>query len=164
MRKFAGKKFGYIVIPVILEDTKNELNKDDYSQIITVISALGLNDDRIIEEFKAKASGQRSSNKDIVIIDVPDITRINIQKLISDIEIEIWDRLSFGWIKGYQKLKAYQEEHGHTRVPQRHKTPNDNFNLGSWVGTKRKQYKGGKLSAERVADLEALEGWVWSVK
>jgi len=161
MRKFAGKKFGYIVIPVILEDTKNELNKDDYSQIITVISALGLNDDRIIEEFKAKASGQRSSNKDIVIIDVPDITRINIQKLISDIEIEIWDRLSFGWIKGYQKLKAYQEEHGHTRVPQRHKTPNDNFNLGAWVRNRRRDYKKGTLSPNRIADLETLKGWVW---
>ena len=163
MRKFAGKKFGYIVIPVILEDTQNELDKDDYSQIITVISALGMNDDRIIEEFKAKASGQRSSNKDIVIIDVPDITRINIQNLISDIEIEIWDRLSFGWIKGYQKLKAYQEEHGHTRVPQRHKTPNDNFNLGAWVRNRRRDYKKGTLSPNRIADLETLKGWVWDV-
>jgi hypothetical protein len=35
------------------------------------------------------------------------------------------------------------------------------FRLGQWCSVKRGQYKRGKLEAERVAELEAIPGWVW---
>jgi hypothetical protein len=35
------------------------------------------------------------------------------------------------------------------------------FRLGQWCGVRRTQYKQGKLSAERIAQLESITGWVW---
>ena len=49
-------------------------------------------------------------------------------------------------------------------MPQRHKTPNDNFNLGAWVRNRRRDYKKGTLSPNRIADLETLKGWVWDAQ
>jgi len=36
--------------------------------------------------------------------------------------------------------------------------------LGSWCGNQRQAYKKGKLSADRIAQLEAIEYWNWSKK
>ena len=49
---------------------------------------------------------------------------------------------------------------GQAWTPKEFKTV-DGFQLGAWAGTQRKYYKNGKLSAERIARLEALPGWVW---
>ena len=56
------------------------------------------------------------------------------------------------------------ECHGHMRVPVTYKTPGDNYNLGTWASSRRAKYKRGALSQDRIAELEALKGWVWSVK
>jgi hypothetical protein len=36
------------------------------------------------------------------------------------------------------------------------------FTLGRWVSSRRGDFKYGKLSAERIAALEAIPGWVWA--
>ena len=40
-------------------------------------------------------------------------------------------------------------------------TTEDGFNLGTWVNSRRQEYKKGKLSEPRRKALEALPGWVW---
>ena len=65
--------------------------------------------------------------------------------------------------EGFNALEAYVAEHGDARVPDAHKTQ-DGVALGSWVGTQRMVYKKGLLPQERITRLEALTGWVWSVK
>lgn len=37
----------------------------------------------------------------------------------------------------------------------------DGINLGSWGMIQRQTYRAGRLSAERVALLESIDGWVW---
>ncbi len=94
LRKFDGKDFGYIIIPIILEEG-DALLSHAFQQIINVISAMGMSDERIIEEFKSLVSG-KSSHGRIVEIDLPKETaRVDLQKFISGIEILVWDRLSF---------------------------------------------------------------------
>jgi len=51
---------------------------------------------------------------------------------------------------------------GHSRVPATH--VEGEYRLGSWVSVKRKQYRKGRLSPERIAKLEALPGWVWDAR
>tara|TARA_B100001142_G_C14153230_1_gene585411 strand:- start:698 stop:892 length:195 start_codon:yes stop_codon:yes gene_type:complete len=46
-----------------------------------------------------------------------------------------------------------------SRVSQGYKTSNG-FNLGSWVSERRKFKKKGKLSEERIAQLDTL-GFIW---
>ena len=63
MRRSKGKEYGYIIVPIIVdEDEEGSIHKD-FKQIINVISAMGMNDDRIIAEFQAMVFKQpRESN------------------------------------------------------------------------------------------------------
>ena len=40
----------------------------------------------------------------------------------------------------------------------------DGFKLGLWVANRRKDYKVGRITPERVEALEAIPGWTWSLK
>ncbi len=40
----------------------------------------------------------------------------------------------------------------------------EDFKLGTWVSHRRAEYQKGKQPADRVAELEAIESWVWDVK
>lgn len=160
LRKFDGKDFGYIIVPVVLDDGAEDPSDDAFKQIITVISALGMHDERIIEEFKLIANGRRGGRGRIVDIDVPEIVRVKFEDFISNVEIQIWDRLSFGWVKGFEELKVYVEEYGDANVPQRFVCIGG-FKLGHWVGRHRVEYVGGNLPQESINQLEALPGWSW---
>ena len=71
----------------------------------------------------------------------------------------IWDAAEDDFQQGLGSLKAYKEEHGDCRVPQTFKTE-DGFNLGRWVGHRRREYNKKKLSAERIDALDQL-GFIW---
>lgn len=58
------------------------------------------------------------------------------------------------WDERLAMLKNYKAEHGDCNVPQKHRT------LGSWVDNQRTARQGGKLSAERVQNLDDL-GFRW---
>ena len=72
---------------------------------------------------------------------------------ISNLEIKIWDRLSFGWNKGFEYLKRFVEEHGHSQVLTSYCSP-DGFKLGSWVNNRRVNYRNGILSSDKISDLD----------
>jgi len=66
------------------------------------------------------------------------------------------------WKHGYQKLKAYFDENGHSSVPTSFKTA-DGFNLGNWVSVQRSNRKGKhakSLLADRIEKLDRLN-FVW---
>jgi predicted helicase len=95
LRRFDGKDFGYIIVPIVIDEGDDAQLSTAFGQIITVISALGMSDERIIEEFKTLVSGRREPGR-IVDIDIPrTVTNINFQEFLSNIEILVWDRLSF---------------------------------------------------------------------
>jgi superfamily II DNA or RNA helicase len=74
----------------------------------------------------------------------------------------VWDQLQHDFDRGASELTAYIAAHRDANVPQKHTTPTG-FNLGTWCSECRKQRKAGRLSAERVAALDAL-GFVWDQK
>jgi hypothetical protein len=115
MRRFDGKKLGYIIVPVIIDEDSDEPSDDAFDQIITVVSALAMEDERIIEEFKSIASGRRSEGRTIVEIDVPEYVRIEFGDLLENIETRIWDRLGSSWDRMFDRLILFQEHTGHCR-------------------------------------------------
>jgi superfamily II DNA or RNA helicase len=159
LRKFEGKDFGYIIVPVVLDDEAEDPSDDAFKQIITVISALGMHDERIIEEFKEIAKGN-SEGRRIVEVDMPEIVRVKFEDFIANVEIQIWDRLSFGWAKGFEQLKKYVEQHSNARVSSRY-IDGEGFSLGTWVNNRRMNYKSNQLKSDSIKQLEALEGWEW---
>ena len=60
-------------------------------------------------------------------------------------------------------MKQFIEREGHAKPIAKHVEvfQGEELNLGIWVSGRRQDYKGEKLSAERVAALEALPGWEW---
>jgi len=57
-------------------------------------------------------------------------------------------------------LRSYVAREGHANVPQRYVT-DDGFKLGVWVSQRRQTHEVGRLSAARIAELDAL-GMVWN--
>ena len=95
LRKFEGKEFGYIIVPIVIEDGDESQSNSAFNQIISVISALGMSDERIIEEFKAIVSGKKNGGRIVEINTTKTVTKINLAEFLSNIEILVWDRLSF---------------------------------------------------------------------
>jgi hypothetical protein len=65
-----------------------------------------------------------------------------------------WDLKTAAWEQKLAELLAYKKINGHCNVPQS-KVP-----LGAWCGTQRQDRKKGRLSSERIAQLDAL-GFCW---
>lgn len=70
-----------------------------------------------------------------------------------------WSAIDELWDKGFAVASGYYEEHGNLNI-----TPSyicsDGFKLGAWVANKKNKYRSGKLSKERIKQLESL-GIVW---
>ena len=70
----------------------------------------------------------------------------------------VWDRLEEQFATGIKALKEYVATHGDGDVPQSH--VQKGFPLGSWVGTRRADFRKGKLEVSQRRQLERA-GIVW---
>jgi predicted helicase len=96
MRLHRDKEFGYIVIPVIIGNELEAAALDAFKQLIYVISALGITDGRIIDEVKAYVSEATSNQGEILeFVESVPATSLSFSKFVSELELMIWDRLSF---------------------------------------------------------------------
>ncbi|MFD3641554.1 DEAD/DEAH box helicase [Streptomyces griseus] len=70
------------------------------------------------------------------------------------------------WLTGYNTLRTWVREHGHTQVPSETTVELGDdgtaYGLGTWVSEQRRSFKAGKLKPWRV-DLLNEVGMVWSV-
>ncbi|MDZ7917242.1 MAG: helicase associated domain-containing protein [Rhodococcus sp. (in: high G+C Gram-positive bacteria)] len=70
-----------------------------------------------------------------------------------------WGRASDAWIQGISAIETYTAIHG-TATPRQSEVL-DGFSLGQWVHHRRRDYKTGTLTAEKISALESLPGWDW---
>ena len=89
MRISKGKKYGYILIPIITNtnDLKSASIDTDFEDLISVISSLATQDERLIDEIKALTNRtlKKYKNKNILNINVNILKNINsaeLQKLV----------------------------------------------------------------------------------
>jgi superfamily II DNA or RNA helicase len=64
------------------------------------------------------------------------------------------------WEEGFQHLLDYVDEHGTAAVPRGYVI--DGYRLGSWIDSRRNEYKRGTLDADRQNRLNDLPGWDWA--
>ncbi|WP_328406221.1 DEAD/DEAH box helicase [Nocardia sp. NBC_00403] len=70
-----------------------------------------------------------------------------------------WDPFSTRWETGIAALHRFRAEHGHANVAADYRAA-DGHRLGEWLAQYRARQRAGKLSVERVTELEALGvGW-----
>lgn len=66
----------------------------------------------------------------------------------------VWDLKDAAWQRGLAAARRFRAQHGHLRAPRT--AVIGDYPLGSWLHTQRKDHRGGRLPADRVAALEAL--------
>jgi superfamily II DNA or RNA helicase len=71
-----------------------------------------------------------------------------------------WDLVEKLWLEGYLSLQNFFQENMTTRVPDKYKTK-ENFPLGTWVKTRRRDYSRRRLSSEKITALEIFSDWSW---
>jgi uncharacterized protein (DUF2384 family) len=76
-------------------------------------------------------------------------------KRLNDIGM-IWDVRANMWATAYKHAKDYFEKHGTLEKMPKGYLTEDGINLYVWLSLQRKQYRIGKLSADRVALLKTL--------
>ena len=81
-------------------------------------------------------------------------------KALEDVPGWVWNQFEEGFKIGLQRLQAYVEREGHAKVPHIYKDETG-FKLGSWISSRRTEFRKGSLSPECIKALEALPGWVW---
>lgn len=70
-----------------------------------------------------------------------------------------WNLYDTAFEDGLEVLKSFVAEH--RRMPAQRELHNG-FRIGAWINKRRLQHKQGVLPLDRVAALEAVEGWWWT--
>ncbi len=63
---------------------------------------------------------------------------------------------------GIAHLRRYVELHGTSNARQRDTI--DGFPIGTWVASRRAQYRDGRLPADQAAQLEKFPDWQWEMR
>jgi superfamily II DNA/RNA helicase len=145
LRKCAatGKTVATVVLPTV----------DEERELVRFMRVMIKSDTRIGGD--AWKSGGRST----IICDTGDIESAT---LLSE---SMYDRLgnviNGAWSEKYSVLQSYVDANG--CLPKQ-STVCDDIKIGNWCNKQRQSHKKGKLSAERIAILEAVPGWYWFEK
>jgi superfamily II DNA or RNA helicase len=112
LRLSPGKKFGYILIPLIIPENENatEAAKDTaFEEIVATIRALATQDTRIIEYLRAVSSGSVPKGGSPVdgITKINVLTKVNEEEFNKSIQLKVWDRVAFGNWRPYEEAKKY---------------------------------------------------------
>ena len=74
-----------------------------------------------------------------------------------------WEPRADRFEVGLAHLKEFVNRELHARVPATY-VDQTGFRLGTWVDARRQLFKKGKLSPDKIAELEAIQGWVWRAR
>ena len=112
LRLSPEKKFGYILIPLIIPENENatEAAKDTvFEEIVATIRALATQDSRIIEYLKAVSSGTIPKGGSPIdgITKINVLTKVNEEEFNKSIQLKVWDRVAFGNWRSYEEARNY---------------------------------------------------------
>ena len=80
---------------------------------------------------------------------------------LDSIGMEWGNRNDAAWEHGLEEARKFREQFGNLQVPAKYKTKDD-YPLGKWINNARKRRNDGKLTEERIRQLDQL-GMTWSV-
>lgn len=154
LRKKKGKDWGYVILPIIYDHSTQEIDNDNFQEILNIVRGLAANDERIIEEFKDK-----SNNKGRVIgvreeIFSIDPVLLEESELANSLSVKLWENLSrFNWMP-FEEAREYARGLNLVSMNQWKKFTKSNrrpsnipsnpwvvysdnyLSLGDWLGTK----------------------------
>jgi superfamily II DNA or RNA helicase len=84
------------------------------------------------------------------------------RRLLEDLPGWEWAVRDASWEQRYRALQSFAEQTGHSSPASAARF--DGVPIGPWVVNLRQSYRKGRLSANRIAALEQLPGWLWAVQ
>jgi superfamily II DNA or RNA helicase len=117
LRPSPNKKFGYVIVPVVHEKNakpNDVFDSDSFKEVLTTLRALGSQDDRIIEYFRAISQGKSYQNgrpfEDILTERLAQ--SIDLKEFVKSVELHCWDRLAkLSW-RPFKEAKEFVHELG----------------------------------------------------
>ena len=98
LRVAEGKKRGYVVVPVLLDEAAGNgdaAQRSEFDSVLLVLRALAANDERIVEYFRTISHGRkRRSAGEQFEVEIPDGLTIDTDEFVSSIELRFWSRLA----------------------------------------------------------------------
>ena len=101
LRKKDGKDWGYVILPVVYDDITQEIDNENFNEILAIVRGLASNDDRIIEFFKSKnettprAKKENTSQFNLEVFS----DYMDANDLANQLQIKLWEKLSrFEWM------------------------------------------------------------------
>ncbi len=101
LRKKEGKDWGYVILPVVYDDITQEIDNENFNEILSIVRGLASNDDRIIEFFKSKnettprAKKENTSQFNLEVFS----DYMDANDLANQLQIKLWEKLSrFEWM------------------------------------------------------------------
>jgi predicted helicase len=113
MRIHPTKSLGYIIIPVVIDDGNEEKINDAFRQLVNVVAALGINDERIIDEAKLAVKTNTFNSGNILEFEefLP-TEELEFETFIRELQIKIWDRVSFARsVVGETEFNKWMQSH-----------------------------------------------------
>ncbi len=169
MRRVVGKQFGYVLVPLYVEQARGEtveaaVMRSDFDEVWNVLSRLQEHDDllaQIIADMRIQR-GQTDGFDDSRFRERVQILgpSISLEKLRQSITAACLDAIGESWFERYGQLVAYHERHGTCDMPHRLA---ENKRLATWVINQRVLRKDGVLCDEKIALLDRI-GFKWSPK
>jgi predicted helicase len=151
LRVSPGKKYGYIMIPLIVPDKLDLVEfslSTSFGKITRIISALSTQDETLVEELRLLEQGKKSSSDNKIQLENIFTTAINfnIESLIKNLTTKIWEKVAKANLKdffdareiarslkieGYSEwLKFYKEGRVPLDIPL---YPDQTYNGKGWV-------------------------------
>ncbi len=161
---------GYIFVPLYVEQAKGEsleaaIDRTEFDEVWAVLQAMQEQDDVLDDRIHyVLAAGKKTKGfSDAIIRQRAEITgpAVSLDKLRRAISVKCLDRIGRHWDTMVQQLLLFKKRYGHLCVPRDAKKPWRE--LPKWVWLVRQGKRLGTLSAERIAELEAI-GFDWHLE
>lgn len=165
MRRSPGKEFGYVMVPLFVEQAANEsieeaLKRTGYDDVWDLLGAMREQDEvlvdiiRQMQEDKGRTGGYNESRfSERVDVLGPSVSLETIRESIT---AECLDSLGESWDKRFGELLSFKEKHGDLNIP-----INWSNGLGMWTSVQRRSNKNKLLSSERIKRLNSIE-FLWN--
>ena len=163
-KKKEGKSTIILPVPILNKrNPKATIESSAFETVWRVLESLRAHDDKLEESLDTLRTklGQRRNRR---VIRLPKITLDlprSVNASFSDaIRLQLLEHSTESFWEGLGYLKAYKADNDHVRVPRT--STKDGYPLGTWVHNRRKDYKAGRLTQERIEALDAL-GFIWDL-
>jgi superfamily II DNA or RNA helicase len=95
LRKKEGKDWGYVVLPVIYDEETQEIDNENFEEILSIVRGLASNDERIVEYFKDKNEPESTRKKSESQFQLDVFSEyLDEAELSNQLEIRLWEKLS----------------------------------------------------------------------